>query len=759
MDEGIGLPVSAVHFHDQLARGAEPKELDYSEEDLTYVAESLYDDWTDQDFQGVLNLELEMHCERVETMTPPLVAPPLGESDDEGLFIPSTEVCEIEPFSEPESLLSLDLAEVRKNLGDFYDDMQLLDASTSDAIGIPSDTPSLEDSIIKPHVADLKMEVPVLHQSDMDKSSSQEDDVFRSHINCFPLGEVRGEQEGLPFDDDESSFNEQFNILLEDNAENMTRRLEQEQIEVVDAVARLQPPVVDFSAPLPEWHAAAGDAFEMFRWIRHQYQNQFNPTQWPRNRMEQRELRWIPFPSSLGRINLKESAGDDGVLQQLLGGRTPGALPTSADYVWKQDGFHIFSQHDDDEELPLPCEKSPLRLSMNDPDESVMGLIRKRRITQTMEEDPVSPESPTIGVKSRRLANHTNIAHGALGEGLLLGQHESNAAEKLLSNFMNLRAAKRQMSTTSGFASAPAARALAASDPTTSKRTTHKTTPQAPILRPDIRAVSVEAPCPPMEHSNNPPRIFISVTLPRHIISALRAKMPGIDLVDRDFTRYNTWAWSPGSTRRVELQSPLSFEADVTPSPATGIILTTILKVRQKPLPGSKTQTSQLRERVMKVAPLYERLIVLVSEGQPAGEQVGPLSEADAKAYASFVAFACSVCSRCSVRVMYVAGGSQTLADWTCALVSTHAKEASSDVQQIIMSEETEWEVFLRRAGFNMFAAQVALAVVKGMHPADDEGQTLVRFLGMSPAERAGALQRFLGCGRGLVDRVSACLS
>lgn len=62
MDEGIGLPVSAVHFHDQLARGSEPKELDYSEEDLTYVVESLYDDWTDQDFQGVLNLELEMHC-------------------------------------------------------------------------------------------------------------------------------------------------------------------------------------------------------------------------------------------------------------------------------------------------------------------------------------------------------------------------------------------------------------------------------------------------------------------------------------------------------------------------------------------------------------------------------------------------------------------------------------------------------------------------------------------------------------------------
>lgn len=58
LDEGLAIPRSAVHFHDQLTRGAEPDELDFCEEDLAYVAESVYQDWSENDLQDLMSLEL-----------------------------------------------------------------------------------------------------------------------------------------------------------------------------------------------------------------------------------------------------------------------------------------------------------------------------------------------------------------------------------------------------------------------------------------------------------------------------------------------------------------------------------------------------------------------------------------------------------------------------------------------------------------------------------------------------------------------------
>ncbi|KAK2000455.1 hypothetical protein LX36DRAFT_572191 [Colletotrichum falcatum] len=58
-DEGIGMPASAVHFHHQLTKGVEPDDLDVSEEDLLYVAESLYNVWVDEDLNHLLHDEID----------------------------------------------------------------------------------------------------------------------------------------------------------------------------------------------------------------------------------------------------------------------------------------------------------------------------------------------------------------------------------------------------------------------------------------------------------------------------------------------------------------------------------------------------------------------------------------------------------------------------------------------------------------------------------------------------------------------------
>ncbi|KAK1543964.1 hypothetical protein CPAR01_04597 [Colletotrichum paranaense] len=763
-DEGLGLPLSAVHFHDQLARGAELDELDYTEEDLAYVAESTFVDWSKRDFDQLIDLEMVPAMDRVEIMTPPLITMPFEDVEDAELFIPDADVCELPQFSDPESLLEEDLEESRHNLAVAYDDIKSLDTSTSDILGIPSDTPSFDIPTPQRKGTAPAMEVPILPMSDDSTSRSEEKDAFRAILRDtagFDSISLPGPLRSSPCSEEESRFNEQFNLLLAEKADTLARKLEQEQVEVIDAIARMQPPVLDFRAPTLDWEGATRGPEEMFLWVRCQNSEQFASPPWPRNRQEQKELRWIPFPSSLGLVEVGESVGDDKVLQRLLEGRRSTRLPTSADHVRQIHTLKAILPDDDDEEIPLPNDGDQAHSSSPSTREDLMQLIRKRKQEQAAKDDHIDQVSPTVSVKHRRTTTTTQSkSTRSLGQSLLLGVDETNAAGNLLANYMDLRGAKRVTSTFEPLF------------PITKRKDA-----QAPMSvvgqvssKPKAQKAPVDAPVPSIEHTNSPSRIIISTALPRGIISALQANLSGIDLVDRDFSRHNKRVWSPRSVETVVKPSPLSYEADIIPSPTTGIIITTILKVRQKPLPGSQTQLSQLRGRVARVAPLYEQLTILVSEDNPLAEHIGPLSAADAASYASFVAFACSLSnsSGCTIDVVYVAGGQKTLAHWTCGLVSTHLKKASHDVQQVIMSEETEWEVFLRRAGFNMYAAQVALAVVKGGYPVvnvdsdggdgnNDQDWTLVRFLRMSPSERANVLKGFLG-GGSLVDRVSARL-
>ncbi|KAK1706415.1 hypothetical protein CaCOL14_008340 [Colletotrichum acutatum] len=763
MDEGLGLPLFAVHFHDQLAGEADLDELDYTEEDLAYVAESTYVGWSKRDFDELIELEMIPAMNRVETMTPPLITIPFDDTEDAGLFIPDADVCEIPQFSDPESLLEEDLERSRHNLAETYNDLEFLDASTLDILNIPSDTPSFDIPTPQRNSTVPAMEVPILPMSDDSTSRSKEEDSFRAILRNtaeFNSINLSGPLRSNPCSEEESKFNEQFNLLLTEKANTLVRKLEQEQVEVIDAIARMQPPVLDFSAPKPGWEGATQGPEEMLLWIRCQKSEQFTSPPWPRNRKEQRELRWIPFPSSLGLVEVRESVGDGKVLQHLLDGRRSTTLPTSADYVRQIHTLKAILPDDDDEEIPMPDDDDQAHSSSPSSREDLMQLIRKRKQEQAAKDDHADQESPTVGVKHRRTTTTTQSKPiTSLGQGLLLGENENNAAGKLLANYMDLRGAKR------------VANPFEPLFPITKRKVAQTPAPVFGQVSSKQRSqkAPVDVPVPTIKHTNGHSRIIISTALPRAIMLALQAKLPGIDLVDRDFSRHNKRVWSPGSVKTIEKPSPLSYEADIIPSPTTGVITTTILKVRQKPLPGSRPQLSQLCDRVTRVAPLYEHLSILVSEDNPIAEHIGPLSEADAASYASFVAFACSLSnsSGCTIDVVYVAGGQKTLAHWTCALVSTHLKKASHEVQQAIMSEETEWEVFLRRAGFNMYAAQVALAAVKRGSPVvnvdgDSNGnnaqdRTLVRFLKMSPSERAKALKGFFG-GGSLMDRVSARL-
>ncbi|KAH0526628.1 hypothetical protein TsFJ059_009929 [Trichoderma semiorbis] len=133
-----------------------------------------------------------------------------------------------------------------------------------------------------------------------------------------------------------------------------------------------------------------------------------------------------------------------------------------------------------------------------------------------------------------------------------------------------------------------------------------------------------------------------------------------------------------------------------------GIIITNLLKVRQRSLPGSQSQTP-LRERVQKVSQKYETLIVLVSESQPKGEFMGTMAPSDTAAYAEFLSFAVALDG--DVDVHFIPGATDTMASWVLAFMCQHSSRSQA-LSRFLSSEETPWELFLRRAGMNVTAAK-----------------------------------------------------
>ncbi|KAM0563370.1 hypothetical protein ACHAPJ_001088 [Fusarium lateritium] len=244
-------------------------------------------------------------------------------------------------------------------------------------------------------------------------------------------------------------------------------------------------------------------------------------------------------------------------------------------------------------------------------------------------------------------------------------------------------------------------------------------------------------------------RYIVSLNLSRNILSHLEKSWQQVKLIDRDFSQYNTVIWSPGSAQRKEVVSSLAFEADISLCPAAGLMMTTILKVKQKPLPGSTTLTP-LRERVKLVSEKYESLFILVSESNPLGEYVGSPTVSDIAGYADFVRFTTSL--QAGISTYLVSGSDQTLSKWALSIMCRYALSANQFGQFLDFRDGT-WELFLRRAGLNISAAQV----MSGLLLSEYSGFGLAKFLIMDSEERVTKYGQIMG-GQRILNNVSRIL-
>lgn len=329
--------------------------------------------------------------------------------------------------------------------------------------------------------------------------------------------------------------------------------------------------------------------------------------------------------------------------------------------------------------------------------------------------------------------------------GLLMG--ETFSAGNALDNFLELRGIKKQKLTSSSHFIQHKKHAQA-------QDTTQAQPQPAELAVPPLAHKADPLPVPTLRIPVAPISVIVSsnVLKNRKLIRHIELQLPGLKLIERDFTAHNTVTWLPNSVTRSPISSPLDSEADLIVSPFTGIILTTLQKIKQKPLPGQKTKPA-IRSQLEKVSLRYEKLVVLVSEGR-VDESTNGLDKNDCNAFSEFVGFALGLDA--TVTVQFVGGGEETLFKWLVNSIVQHAATESS-----LLEEETHWELFLRRAGMNAFAAQSITAAIKATETGglvtNKSGQSgLAAFVQMERQQRIDGFA--FVCGRKLLERVSSCL-
>ncbi|KAM0340231.1 hypothetical protein ACHAPU_010575 [Fusarium lateritium] len=271
-----------------------------------------------------------------------------------------------------------------------------------------------------------------------------------------------------------------------------------------------------------------------------------------------------------------------------------------------------------------------------------------------------------------------------------------------------------------------------------------------PDIQEDLSNKLRKAPVPIFDLPIETCRYVVSLNMSRTVLSYMEKSWQQVELIDRDFSRYNTFVWSPGSAQRKEVVSSLAFEADISLCPAAGLMLTTILKVKQKPLPGTTSLTS-FRERVRLVSEKYESLFILVSETNPLGEYIGSPTASDMAGYADFVLFTMGL--QGDVSTFLVSGSEETVSKWALSIMSRYSSPAKQ-FREFLDFRDGVWELFLRRTGLNISAAQVVAGLL-----ASEYGELgLAKFFSMDAEQRVSEYGRIMG-GKRILNNVSRILN
>ncbi|KAK4574630.1 hypothetical protein LTR86_001471 [Recurvomyces mirabilis] len=213
---------------------------------------------------------------------------------------------------------------------------------------------------------------------------------------------------------------------------------------------------------------------------------------------------------------------------------------------------------------------------------------------------------------------------------------------------------------------------------------------------------ALPVPAPQLSKSQDPVQVIMgsSMLANRAIIRELQTQLPKLEIIER--TSITT---TGGATNKTTAEIHSS-ECDVVLSSDTGLMITTLQKLKQKALPGQSNHTG-VRERIAAVSSHYGRVIVLVAEGEGIISDNIAFDQRDCDAIVDITAFAAAL--QTALEVYVVPGGSKEIVKWLAPLIMQHAGTLTASK---LMQEDTQWEHLLRLAGLNAYAAQTVLSKV-----------------------------------------------
>ncbi|MCJ1464776.1 hypothetical protein MMC07_003389 [Pseudocyphellaria aurata] len=537
------------------------------------------------------------------------------------------------------------------------------------------------------------------------------------------------------------------------------RSIEQEQLQAADTELRVTVPIMDFSLPVAPWKGFSDSHCKnMLSEIK---QTHLSKHVWPAVGKTERELKWNPIPSQKGMFEPQETLSDDGSAAKFL--EQPECIDCES-LTWKPEGLRILDElAESDEELDVG--KFPDGKDLN-------SLIRRRiyELEADREEDlEVAAEGfpAAIGI-SKDLGLIQNIAkptpQAEIDAGLR--KHPEKSKELItqgvspldaLENFMFIRKGESQKSKVTG-RNLPAELSIGPRI-NIPQETPVVTSAQTIVQNPSVLVPPFPLPQFTIPKTSHPFVVSTSFLCNRKLARRVQQLHPTAVFIERDFTLHFSGKRGIEMEKQsaIKLADTMADEADMILSPSTGLILTTLQKIKQRSLPG-QTARSVVREAIIRAAPRYERLLVLaggVGNGESLVDSNGASSElieSDCEALVDFMGF-CSNMQQ-DTQAIFIAAGEEQLAHWIVAMMVKHGV---SDPQLKLLQDETLWEIFLRRAGMNAFAAQAILAELRA--PDTDSEQRhvafgLTAFVQMDRAERLARFEGILG-GRGLIERVS----
>lgn len=602
----------------------------------------------------------------------------------------------------------------------------------------------------KRRVADLRVEAPLTPQNLSPSSPAKKIKrvTFPEMLHEYVPDALILEDASQPMRNSDESVEAFFNDIIEPMAMEATRALEQEQLQEADSLYRMLVPVVNFTSPIPPWKVYSRKANgrdvvglteldlqrRLLRDVKRDNLRHF--PNWTGGSKIERQLPWSPFPPELGKVELEAGISvttDDKAaqyLQRIMDFMSLEDVVSSDDLTWKPDGLRILDNLDESEDELEDME-------IEGPEANDMeGLLRKRR-RELEDEQPAGDRRPVqrlfeMPVRSRdgppalieepflgkshedhfsRTQFHSAVPRIAKlrAQGLdkttqpmtmsMLPRENSEGTVQPLSNDAGL------LGTTFSAASALSNFMQNMGKDTKRPETTvpkAEPAPKAPNPAPVSNTVSLDDSYKALAHKylfpsipQDPPSAFfiLSSTLlqdKRSLVRSIGKHLPNANCVERDFATI-----------------PEASEADILISPATGLILTTIQKIKQKALPGQKIQLSGVRERLMKLSLRYERSIVLISEGAAESGDGRIMDERDCEALSEFNGFAAGVDA--DVMVIFVPGGEEELVKWVTGCMVKYCLTHVRGEKVFLLQDETlvslfnpppmAWQVFTNYSG------------------------------------------------------------